>query len=127
MQINKDIVIKAKLIREEHIKLIDQYNVLLQQLENYKSNLINYKATIDELQIKETNDYQAHKKVVDLMFDYEDTINKLQNNITPLLEKMESIKNQSNLLYKKIKQDHPNVDEKTLQQQLFNQIDSLNI
>ena len=123
--IDINLVKQAKSIRDKHIKTIDKYNNITKVLNEYENKLISYKDDIDKIDVNEEN-IENTKKALDIMEDFELTINNLSNKVKPIIKELEDLKKQSNLLYNKIKENHPNKNDDELKEQLFKQLGELN-
>lgn len=123
--IDINLVKQAKSIRSKHIDTINQYNALLGELDKYKKELLSYQDKISKIDVNEETQQNVNE-VLNIMDEFDITIEKLNKKIQPLIKDMENLDNNAKLLYNKIKENHPNKTDEELKAQLFKQISELN-
>jgi hypothetical protein len=122
--IDIELVKQAKIIRNKHIDTIDKYNHLLTVLDGYKTEILLYQEKLTTIDTTVEN-YENTSKVLELMDEFDKTINELSKQVKPLIDEMDELKDKANKVYLKIKENHPNKTDEELQTQLFKQLEEL--
>lgn len=110
-------------------KIINKYNKILNLLKEQEDNLVNNKKFILNLQKEisnidglSSNQLVKQQKLEELMIEYDIKINKLEQEIKPILEELENLKKQSKILYDKIMIDYSGYSETEIQEQIKKQL-----
>lgn len=117
----KDEIIKSIIdIQGRHKNLVDKLNDIYKLLNITNQHLMKYKNELDNM---DDNKLENRHQLYNVLLKYESDIKKLNNDTKPYLEEMESIKKTSTVLYLKIKELFPNVDEEILKDKLAENIE----
>jgi len=110
-------------------KIINKYNKILNLLKEQEDNLVDNKKFILNLQKEisnidglSSNQLVKQQKLEELMIEYDIKINKLEQEIKPILEELENLKKQSKILYDKIMIDYSGYSETEIQEQIKKQL-----
>ena len=115
---------EANRIREQYLKTLEKIKT--------KEDIINkYKSDIENVMEKNTDYIEKHSEksidqikenIKDDLYLVETSINKINDELTPLLDKIDELKDNSSELFTSIKDKYPLVDEIDIQEQVFKYI-----
>lgn len=110
-------------------KIIDNYNTVINMLLAQEKNLQENKAFVLKLQKKIENVDMStddplikQQKLEKMLVQYDIKINKLEQDIKPILEKMEELKKHSKIVYDKILTEYSAYSEAEIQEQIKKQL-----
>lgn len=111
MRIQEELVKKIIDLQDKHKDLVDKLNHIYATLNITKDHLVQYKTELDNL---DNDNIKNREKLQNILLKYESQIKKLNSDLKPYLDEMETLNKMANKLYLKLIELFPNTDEQEI-------------